>query len=151
MAQNRLEKGLPMRKITVNKVELLKKLEENRVKHIENYKQAVVEYKSACLADLEDKKNVVVKALDSLKKKIEASNKPVNMNVDENLYFDLQPPVSHEKEYDEIIEVFRMEVNDNVELDSIEFHQYVSDNWEWKNELENQRTFYASKSVGMAK
>lgn len=148
--ENRIKKGQAMRKVNINRKELLAKLETNLIQHVENYNEAVKEYKQAALVDIQEKKNSVKKSLDELEKKVSASKTPVTLAVADNLYFEIKPPVSHEGDYKEIIQLFQWEVNDTVELDSQEFSQYILDNWSWKGELENSRTFYATKQIAFS-
>lgn len=145
---NRAKPGMQPRKVTVNKTDLLTKLTENKSKHIREYNSAVAEYKKLAQLELKDKQEKIVGALQKLLEKVKSSEGPVTLVIDEDLFFDLNPPVSHEEDYNEIIEMVKWEVEDKIELDSIEFTQYVMDNWAWKEELKNTRTFYASKQIG---
>lgn len=149
--QNRIERGQAMRKVTVNRKDLLVKLEANRIKHTADYNDAVEEYRKTALLDIQAKKDVISKQLDELASKVKDSKEPEDLSIKENLYFDVKPPVSHERDYAEIIEMFKWSVDDNIELDSAEFSQYVLDNWTWAKDIENSRIFYATKQIGFAK
>jgi anion-transporting ArsA/GET3 family ATPase len=136
-----------MRKVTLNKKELLEKIVENRTKHIQEYNEVVKEYQVTAQLVLEEKFKEVEKEFYRLAK--EVAEKPIPITAEVNV--SLTPPISHEKEYNEIIMLFQMEINENVELDSNEFSQYVMDNWKWQQDLKNTRTFYAVEQAKFKK
>jgi hypothetical protein len=43
----------------------------------------------------------------------------------------LAEPVDHTADYDRILAMLEMSVDDTIMLDAQEFNQYVLDNWEW--------------------
>ena len=96
------------REIFLNKKKLIEKLEENKKKHIEEYKQAVIDFKEEATKQLTEQLKQVGDG--SLRVKIE-----------------LISPVNRETDYDKIISMFDWEINDDVKLSQDEFNQYVLD------------------------
>jgi carboxypeptidase C (cathepsin A) len=47
-------------------------------------------------------------------------------------YFNLPEPQDHTRDYDRVIEMIGMSVDDVIELNEYEFTQYVQDDWGWK-------------------
>ena len=99
----------------MNKNDLLEILCENRKKHKEQYKESIKAFR--------------VKAADLLNKELQKIIAGKKFDV----YFDLQKPVSHEKDYDLVIKMVEMSVDDILELQQDEFNQLVNDEWTWKS------------------
>lgn len=51
-------------------------------------------------------------------------------------------PTSHLDEYDEVIAMMEMSVDETISLDSSAFQQYVLDNWTWKKNFIGSVTKY---------
>ena len=153
MALNRMETGQNMRTYKVNKTQLLETLQKNLEKHKNDVKDGWEEYKRLVKLDIKEKKKLLTKSLNDLESKFEDDPKTkLNVFVNPNpLYFDLTPPVSYIKEYEEVIEGFKWEVEEVIELDSKEFARYVRDDWDWKDNIEVQKRLYESKSIGFAR
>jgi len=96
------------RTIKVKKQELIKKIKENKEKHIEEYAKAVVAYKEEALRQL----NILID-------KANTGNLKLNLK--------LVTPVNNSDNYDKIIEMFEWEVEDEVQLSQSEFNEYVQD------------------------
>jgi hypothetical protein len=114
------------RKIKVNKQELIKKIELNKEMHLTDYEEAVEAYKDEALRQLKE-----------LTKKAKAGER--------NLNLDLVEPINNEKEYDKLLLMFEMEVEDEVELDMHEFNQYVHDETQFAMAAGISNKFYSSK------
>jgi len=99
---------LGSRTIKVNKAELIAKINENKEKHILDYAEAVVAYKTEALEQL-------VKLVE----KVENGSTQIEL--------DLRSPVNNSDNYDKIIEMFKWEVAEEVELSQAEFREYVQD------------------------
>ena len=96
------------RKIKVRKAELLEKIKANKNKHIETFNKAIVAYKEEALKQLAEQ---TVRVNDG---KLDAR-------------LNLITPVNNSEEYDKLLLMFEMEVEDIVELEQAEFNQYVHD------------------------
>jgi hypothetical protein len=103
-----------MENIKVKTSELLEVLKTNRQKHKEEYKESIRAYrvKAAELLNRELQKAIAGK-------KFETS-------------IPLTKPASHEKDYDLIIKMMEMTIDDTVSLTHNEFNQFANDEWSWK-------------------
>ncbi len=114
--------------VLVSKEDLLSTLKENRAKHIEEYNEAVAEYK------------VAFKKL--VKKLVKASkSEDISKYVDN---IDLDAPFSAEKDYDRAIQMVDMSVENEIKLDATQFDCLVLDNWDWKHSFLSNKMAYAS-------
>lgn len=104
-----------MKTVRVNKNELLEILVENRKKHKIEYKESIKAYR--------------VKAADLFTKELQK----IVAGKKFSTYFDLTRPECHEKDYDLIIKMVEMSVDDVLELEQHEFNQLVNDEWNWKS------------------
>ena len=96
------------RMVTISKAKLIEKIEENKQLHIAEYNLAVITYR-------EEAKKQLLKAeseLDLGSLKIEIR---------------LTSPVNRSDEYDKVIEMFKWELKDEIELTQSEFNEYVND------------------------
>ncbi len=103
-----------MRDITVNKNDLLEKIKENRNNHRGVFEEAVKNYRKRVIEELDDR-------LDSIKKDKEI-----------NLYFHFPEPEDHTKDYDKVIRMLEMEVEETIKLSETDFSAYVMDDWAWR-------------------
>ena len=115
-----------MRKIKVDKEELLGIVKENRKKHKKEFFDSVKAYR--------------VKAADLFNAELQ---KIVNGEDFKTCLNSLQKPEPHIKDYDIMIQMLKMSVDKIIELDQDEFNQLVNDDWMWKN---NFRSSYMSNS-----
>jgi hypothetical protein len=110
--------------ITVAKPELLKVLKANRDQHRELYEEAWAGYCKAARAELEE----------SLKR-IKAG-KPIPR------YLVAVAPEDHTNDYEDVIAMLEMAINDEIELTQAQFKQYVQDDWGWKEQWVTSNTQY---------
>lgn len=115
-----------MKTVRVNKTDLLEILCENRKKHKEQYKESIKSFR--------------VKSADLLNKELQKIIAGKKFEV----HFDLQKPTSHEKDYDLVIKMVEMSVDDIIELEQHEFNQLVNDEWTWKSSF--KMTYYSNYS-----
>lgn len=114
----------PMRKVTVDKEELLAEVKENRQKHKEEYEQAV--------------ENYCKEAARRFREKVEAAEAghPTSTSID------LDKPIEFLDEYDQAIRMLEMEQNDQIELTESEFQKLVLDEWNWSSQFERHTSSY---------
>ena len=104
---------------------LVKKLKENKAKHVEAHNKACDGFReTAC--------NKLLKRAEQVK------------NGDTvNLIFNISAPVSHEKDYSEIIGMLEFSLatagevhgpNPTVELDKEQYRNYIQDQWNWTHQ-----------------
>jgi arginine utilization protein RocB len=114
---------------TVRTSDLLDKLQENRAKHVKEYKKA--------------RKTWLKKAIKELRKVANQAEKTKRLN---NQSFSplqrLPKPVSYAHSYDVMIARLEAEVNDQVELDERDFNAYWLDNWEWSGAFVGTTSLY---------
>lgn len=111
------------RKITVDKAELIAKIKENKAAHIIAYDKAVEAYKV-----------VAIKQLKAQIKEVNAGSLKARL--------DLTTPVNNIDNYDKIIDMFKWEQNDKVELSQDEFNEYVQDETEISRHAMMSNTMY---------
>ena len=140
--------GAKMKKVTVNKTDLLTKLEENCINHVKEFEVANKEYQETITLALRDRKEKINKILDGWIDKVQ--KEPVKVDIDENLWFDITPPVSHEKDYNRVIGMVKMEVSDKIDLDIQDYGKYIEDDWSWKEENKSKRIMYAAANTAFA-
>lgn len=99
------------RTITVNKAELIAKIEENREAHKVAYDKAERAYKIEAL-----------KQLKQLTKEVKEGSTTIRLN--------LTTPVDNRENYDKIIGMFEWDVADEVELTQQEYNEYILDETE---------------------
>lgn len=96
------------RTVTISKANLIQALKTNKDNHIKDYDEAVDAYVTE-----------VNKQLKELKNKIDSGDLDISLR--------LIKPIDNSDKYDEIIQLFEWEINDNVELTKQEFESYVLD------------------------
>jgi hypothetical protein len=116
-----------MQFVNVDRNQLLKKLEENRTKHIEEYTEAKAGYLEAVI-----------------KRMKENLRKAVKTGVVEHTIM-LTIPTSHESDYDTAIAMMEYSVDDQIKLMHNEFESYVLDKWTWSAQFSGATSMYSSK------
>lgn len=104
--------------IKVEKAVLLDKLIANRDAHVVEYNEAVAGFRLSVITELEDYLSIA-----------RTGNK-----IRTSIKFD--EPVCHEDDYNTIIEMLEMSIEDELYITMTEFKQYVQDNWHWKQNFE---------------
>lgn len=112
-----------MEEITVNKAKLIETMKANREKHHE----IVVEAQ-------EGFRQKVIERLDELLELARDGRKI-------NLHIGLAMPEDHTDEYDTVIGMLELDLDDTVLLDMSQYRQWVQDQWGW------QRSFTTSNAV----
>lgn len=106
-----------MRDITVNKEELLAKLEENRRDHRQVFEEAIEGFKKEVIRQLEQ----------YIKEVKEGKNRDV--------YVSMPVPKDHTPDYNRAIAMVKMSVGNTITLSETDFSQYVMDDWRWQREF----------------
>lgn len=106
-----------MRSVKVNKVELMKILQDNKKKHIKEFDESVKDYKKAALKVA--KEHVDLAKSGDLDKIAKIRAMP-------------QRPASYEDSYNRAIRMMELSVDDVIELEEQIFNQLVLDEWMWK-------------------
>ena len=118
-----------MRSIKMNRLELLKIVQENRLKHVQEYEESVVDFKAAVL-------------------KIAAENSKLAKSGDLNKIAKMKAvpnkPQSYETEYHKAIRMLELGVEDVIEVEEDIFNQLVLDEWQWKRSFAMSAAMYKS-------
>ena len=118
-----------MQAITVDKSELLAKLEENRTKHRTVFEAALAGYRQEALERLEYRVT-----------QLENGKLPA-------LNIGLMAPEDHTRDYDRIIRMVQMHTGDAFTLSEADFSAYVMDDWSWKRQWVISNSGYAAAVV----
>jgi hypothetical protein len=116
-----------MHSVKVKRTGLLEKIKANRQGHRDLFLKAQEGYRLDVIAELEQH---LQDARD--RKKISRS-------------LSLPEPQDHTEDYDSVIAMLEMSVDDTIELDAASFQQYVLDKWSWKRAADLTNAAYASK------
>jgi len=135
--QGILEGRTKMREVKIRCDDLLVKVRENRTKHVKEYDEAVAGYKDAA-------KDAVQKAMERLQERIDYLEAG-EVLVLSAIHFDLKVPQNHAKDYDQVIAMLDMCVDDKLTVRADEFACYVMDDWDWTSEFKNVTQFYNNK------
>jgi hypothetical protein len=136
--------------VKMSKEVLLGAVKENKERHVALYNEAVTDYKTKSLELLAVKQKEFKATADALKKKVENSDKPVLLTLPHSLLnvSEVKFPTSHEKDYDKIIRMLELSVDEQITLSDQDFEQYVLDQWSWKGEFET--VFSSNKLYGVS-
>lgn len=118
-----------MNQVNVKKEQLLKILKENRAKHVSDYKEALEDYRAAYIEVLQ--KNI----------EIAQSGAEDMIPVDE---INLPEPQCYAKSYDTAIGMLEISVDETVQLNEIQYRQYVNDEWGWSDSFKLSNSTYSS-------
>lgn len=143
------------RKIVVNKAELLAKLRDNLIQHLEDYADAVEGYKEEAKiklqAGMQKAQEKIQKAYSRTLNEIENYDPESAQDVVvfcDSIRFDLVAPKNFAEAYEQAIEMLEWESRQEVELSSYEFRCYVMDKWDWMDEFVASNTRYLAMKKG---
>lgn len=111
-------------KTTVNKNDLIQKLESNMAAHRAQFEAAQAKYREAILKHLEAQLQAV------------RDNKPFN------LYLSLPAPQDQTYDYKRTIGLLKMSTETIVELGEADYARYVLDNWDWTKAFKTVASSY---------
>ena len=117
-----------MNTVKVKREELLTKVRANRDAH-----------RTLFLKAQEGYRKLVIKELDRMLKDAK-DGLPIQRSVT------LTEPSNHVKDYDRVITMLEMSVDDTVTLDAHDFDRYVMDNWDWSRFALATNTAYAAET-----
>lgn len=103
-----------MNTVKVKKEELLKALQENREAHRGIFEEAQKNYRERLIEELD--------------RRLEDARNGKSID----LYFNFPEPEDHTKDYDRVIKMLEMSIEDELELSQVDFTRYVMDDWEWR-------------------
>ena len=107
-------------KTTVDKTFLLNTLKENREHHQTMADEALLGYKDAT--------ETLLRA---------TLNEAMEVDFSERVYVNVYPPCDHLSDYDTVIGMLEASVDDTLELDFIQYRNFVEDEWDWSQNWVN--------------
>jgi len=120
-----------MKAIKVDKVTLIKTLEQNRQKHRAIFEEALEGYKTAIIAWLEKRLELV------------KQGKIINH------YIQMEQPKDQTKDYDRAIGMLKLSLDKQIELTEQDYSQYVLDDWSWKKQFLHSNSAYSKTATDM--
>ena len=118
-----------MNSIKMNRIELLDIVRANKVKHVAEYEDSVVDYKKAVL-------------------QIALSNAKIAKTGDLNEFNKIKTnppaPQSYETSYSRAIRMLELSVEDIIEVEEHIFNKLVLDEWDWKRNFSATAALYKS-------
>lgn len=122
--------NIRQRSVNVSRQELLTKLKENLIIHKAEYAEALIECHRKLIEDLEE-----------TSKKVGKLTKPDKLK---NFSFTFRFPQNHQKDYEEVIEMLEMSIDDNINLDAESFKAYIKNEWSWSGQFNSTKALYSS-------
>lgn len=116
-----------MQKVKVNKNMLILTLKKNKEEHEENFLRAEQGYRKK-----------VIEKLEELLLEAKAGGKICTK-------IDLAAPFNHIADYERVLRMLEMSVDDDIEITSMDFEQYIMDNWQWKAPFMNLLNTYTEE------
>lgn len=113
-----------MRTVTVDRAEFLARVRENRDNHRQVFEYALEGYRDRLTVELE-------RRIRDLKR---------GRHIDQ--YIGLPEPEDHTDDYERILAMAEMSIDDTLELTEDEFAMYVMDQWRWKQSFTDSTKRY---------
>lgn len=118
-----------MRQVTVKKADLVKVVTDNRAEHRQIFEEAVEGYKK--------------RAVELLEAHIER----IKNGKLERVAVSLPVPQDHTADYDRVLKMLDMSVDDTVTLDDGAFAEYVMDDWGWQRQFLTDSSAYSASAL----
>lgn len=106
------------RSVNVSRIQLIEIIQKNYDDYCKQYREAIADYRVALRLKL-------IEALDTVSELKQSDYDVLSVKISFN------PPVDHSKEYEEILEMLKMSVDDHINLDSESFRAYIKNEWNW--------------------
>lgn len=113
-----------MNEVQVKKAELIIVLKKNKKTHREEFLKAIEGYRK--------------EAINQLSQSISDAKNGKKIN----LHFQLTQPIDQTKDYDRVIGMLEMSIDEELMLSEGEYRQYVMDDWVWKEQFTVTNAFY---------
>lgn len=122
--------NIRQRSVNVDRKELLAALKKNLEIHRKDYEEALVECKDRLVKDL-------AAALE----KAQGVKDPRKLR---NWSFRFQFPQSHVRDYEDVIEMLEMSVDEIINLDQESFKAYIKNEWSWSAGFALTKSMYST-------
>lgn len=133
------------RTVEVNREKLVRILEENKTKHVQNYLKAKEGYKAVLLEKVEkafsdarstlEQKHLRVKRSIAEMTDDEIGKQRDHISIVDSISVEMKVPRCCDKEYDAAIDMAKWDVRETLELTHAEFTCFVRDQWDWTSEF----------------
>ena len=94
---------------------------------------------------------IFLEALDGYKKKaidqLEAHIERVKRGDVYQLYVSLAEPMDHTRDYNRLLKMLDMTVDEDIEITEAQFAQYILDDWEWKRQFISTNSAYSATAL----
>ena len=117
---------MSMKEVKVKRTELLAVIQKNREDHRAGFLKAQEGFRKRVIEELDT----------MLKEAREGQNY--------RLYVGLPQPEDKTKDYDRVIEMLRMSVDEIIEITQEEFAHFVLDQWQWKQNWSTTNSMYGA-------
>lgn len=111
-----------MKDVTINKADLLAKLEENKQRHEEAFHEASEAFYTKLNSDIAEAARLV-------------KEKKINFNQFRTAVLNETAPEGHCDDYERLIQMLKYEIEAHITLSSEDFMRYVLDEWHWKTQF----------------
>lgn len=118
------------RSVNVNRLKLLETLRANLALHKEEYQKALAAYQERLLSDLQ----LAVKKVKKVK----------DVHQLRDFEFEINFPVDHSADYEDVISMFEHSVDENINLDAYSFKAFIENKWNWTNNHNAAMATYAA-------
>jgi len=118
-----------MRTVNIQRAEFVEKVTANRDAHRAVFEKALDGYQRRLVRELE-RRVADVKA---------------GRRIDR--YISLPEPSDHTEDYDRILAMAEMSVDEVIELGADDFARFVMDQWDWKQDFTETATYYEGRPV----
>lgn len=118
-----------MNQVTMKKAEVLEVLRKNREQHKKIFLEAVEGYRK--------------KAIDMLEKHVA----DIRYGKVFEVYVSLPRPEEHTRDYDRVIKMIEMAVEDNVVFTEQDTQNYIMDDWAWKQKFLTTNSAYSGTAA----
>ena len=118
-----------MREVTVKRSALTEKVQANRDQHRAAFEEAQRVYREQMVEEL-DRMLADAKAGKKIKRG-----------------FILPEPEDHTDDYDRVLAMLAMSVDDEIDLDAASFNQYVLDQWGWQRSFASNTLAYVTRDA----
>jgi hypothetical protein len=121
-----------MQRIKVEKAKLLGILKKNRKAHHDIFIEAQKGFRKVVIDELEKRLGLA------------RDGKRIDQ------YLRLPEPVDHTRDYDRVISMLEMDLNETVDLSETDYSQYVMDDWDWKRQFLGTNRAYSVTAAKLA-
>lgn len=138
--------------VQVDRIQLIKTLEENLKNHIKDYEEALKGYRGLLNNKIDEGYKKAISTIESSYKNIKGkvanlTNEDIYLQRDQftlldAIYVNMKVPRSYANEYQVAIDIFKWDVREIAELTYAEFTCFVRDEWDWQVEFKSISAMY---------